>query len=382
MPHDVLLTVSGRIPPDLPGQIERGERPLTDYVALARAFGADLLDYGAAQAQLGAWGRLLARIGGENLRLAWACFRLRRRYRLIFTDGEQIGLPLATLFKLAGRWPRPQHMMIAHVLSVGKKMALLDGLGLQHYIDRFVVYSSWQKQFIEQRWSVPPDQVIQTPFMVDADFFAPGAAAASRAGLGLPDDGRPIVCSAGLEYRDYDTLLEAVAGLDVHVVLAAASPWSKHRVALSRNRLPSNVVVRSFTQFDLRQLYALSAFVVLPLHPVAFQAGVTTLLEAMAMGKAVICTQTPGQTDVVVDGETGLYVPAHDPAGLRSAILALLADPARAAALGRQGRQRVVDQMSLDCYADRLNFYVQSACAFSLAPYRASRAGKAVIPPS
>ena len=38
MAHDVLLTVSGRIPPDLQGQIERGERPLTDHVALARAF--------------------------------------------------------------------------------------------------------------------------------------------------------------------------------------------------------------------------------------------------------------------------------------------------------------------------------------------------------
>jgi glycosyltransferase involved in cell wall biosynthesis len=380
MVHDILLTVSGRISPDLQGQIQRGERPLTDYVALARAFGADLLDYAAAEAELGAWGRLLVHLGGENLRLAWACFRHSRRYRLIFTDGEQVGLPLAMLFKLAWRRPRPRHMMIGHVLSVGKKMALLDGLSLQHYIDRFVVYSSWQKTFIEQRWSVPPDRVIQTPFMVDADFFAPGAAAVSCQALGLPDDGLPIVCSAGLEYRDYDTLLEAVAGLDVRVVLAAASPWSKRRVEISHNHLPANVIVRSFTQFELRQLYALCAFVVLPLHPVAFQAGVTTLLEAMAMGKAVICTRTPGQTDVVVVGETGLYVEPHDAASLRAAVLSLLADPARAAALGRQGRQRVLDQMSLDCYADRLNFYVQSACAFSLAPYRTARAGKAATP--
>jgi len=221
-------------------------------VALARAFGADLLDYGAAEAQMGVWGHGLARLGGENLRLAWACFRRRRHYRLIFTDGEQVGIPLAALFKLARRRARPRHMMIAHVLSVGKKMALLDRLGLHHYIDRFLVYSSWQKHFIEQRWSVPPDHVIHTPFMVDANFFAPAmapASPASRSALGLPVDGQPIVCSAGLEYRDYDTLLEAARGLDVHLVLAAASPWSKRRAEFGLNHLPSNVTIRSFTQF-------------------------------------------------------------------------------------------------------------------------------------
>ena len=31
----------------------------------------------------------------SNLRLAWACFRRRARYDVVFTDGEQVGLPLA-----------------------------------------------------------------------------------------------------------------------------------------------------------------------------------------------------------------------------------------------------------------------------------------------
>ena len=94
MTHDILLTVSGRIPPDLQAQINRGERPLADYIALAQAIGADLVDYSIAEAQSGWRGRWLVRLGGENLRLAWACFQWRGQYRLIFTDGEQVGLPL------------------------------------------------------------------------------------------------------------------------------------------------------------------------------------------------------------------------------------------------------------------------------------------------
>jgi hypothetical protein len=37
-----------------------------------------------------------------------------------------------------------------------------------------------------------------------------------------------------------------------------------------------------------------------PLLDVPFQAGVTTILEAMAMEKTVICSRTLGQTDVHV----------------------------------------------------------------------------------
>ena len=366
MTHHDLLTVSGRIPPDIQLQIERGQRPQADYLALARTLGADLMDYAAAEAQTGAWGRWLRRLGGENLRLAWACFQCRGQYRTIFTDGEQVGLPLALLFKLAVRQPRPRHLMLVHILSVGKKMVLLDWLALQRDIDLFFVYSQWQKQFIQTRWAIAPERVVLTPFMVDANFFAPGAAPANRAALGLPEDSQPIICSAGLEYRDYDTLVEAVKDLPVHVVLAAASPWSKRRSTIAQADLPPNVIVRRYTQFELRQLYSLSKFVVMPLHPVAFQAGVTTILEAMAMGKAVICTRTQGQTDVIVENETGHYVDPHDPAALRAAIAGLLDDPARSQAMGRRGREVVLDSMSLDRYSARLNQHVQAARATHL----------------
>jgi glycosyltransferase involved in cell wall biosynthesis len=280
--------------------------------------------------------------------LAWVCFRRRGNYRAIFTDGEQIGVPLAWFSKFLGAGaPGPRHLMIVHILSVKKKMLFFDRFGVQSHIDRFFVYSTWQKRFIENRWRIAPEQVIFTPFMVDTRFFAPEQVTPNISNT-------PLICSVGLEARDYPTLLAAVRDLDVHVTIAAASPWSKRADSTQDQAIPENVTVRCFSQFDLRQLYADSRFMVMPLHNVEFQAGVTAILEAMAMGRAVICTKTPGQTDVIIDNETGLYIPPNDPQALAAAITHLLENPREAERMGQAGRQLVEQSMSLDCYVERL----------------------------
>jgi starch synthase len=50
--------------------------------------------------------------------------------------------------------------------------------------------------------------------------------------------------------------------------------------------------------------------------------------------------------EIVADGETGLLVPPGDSRGLAEAMIALLADPGRAAAMGAAGRRRVVAYFS------------------------------------
>lgn len=355
MSERVLLTVSGVISSDIHEQIACGQRPRADYLELARGFDADVLDYAAARAATGRLGAILERIGGPNLMLAYACWRLRSRYQAIFTDGEQIGLPLAVLLKLTPG-PRPRHLMIVHVLSEPKKTVFLDRLGAQTCIDRFLTYSTWQQKFIQQRWGLGDDRVLWTPFMVDHNFFAP-AQVAPRS------DPRPQICAVGLERRDYVTLLRAVEGLDVDVVIAAASPWSKREGGMADQSIPANVTVRKFTQYDLRQLYADSRFLVMPLEDVKFQAGVTAMLEAQAMARAIVCSRVPGQTDVVVEGENGRYVPAGDAPALRAEIARLLAAPEEAMRLGANGRSLIEREMNLDRYVERLTKIVEDAIA-------------------
>ena len=98
-----------------------------------------------------------------------------------------------------------------------------------------------------------------------------------------------------------------------------------------------------------------------PLYDNDFQAGITTILEAMAMGKAVIATKTAGQRDVIEDGVNGLYVPPGDAGALRSSIVRLLANPEEARHLGENARRLVIETMSLDRWVRRIREGIRAA---------------------
>jgi len=70
------------------------------------------------------------------------------------------------------------------------------------------------------------------------------------------------------------------------------------------------------------------------------------LLEAMASGLPVVCTDVAGMRDVIAPGENGMIVPQEDPKALSEALLALIEDAGKRETLGRAGRIQVVRQFS------------------------------------
>ena len=65
------------------------------------------------------------------------------------------------------------------------------------------------------------------------------------------------------------------------------------------------------------------------------------VLEALALARPVAATSVGGVPSVVRPGETGLLVPAGDPAALADAVSQLLDDPETAASMGKAGRALV-----------------------------------------
>jgi glycosyltransferase involved in cell wall biosynthesis len=63
------------------------------------------------------------------------------------------------------------------------------------------------------------------------------------------------------------------------------------------------------------------------------------MIEAFAMGRAVVCTRVDGQRDALEEGVNGVFVPPHDAAALRAQILELIADEERTEAMGREARR-------------------------------------------
>lgn len=377
-PH-VLLLINARLDPAREHDIAAGRYPRKDYLELQRVLRADVIDLNALETRT--WPRLVRRLVGAGIAQALLARVWSRRYDAVFADRETTGFALAALFKLARR--RPRLVMLGHLLSPAKKQALCRALRLQEEIDCVIVHSSLQQRIAERALGLGPEQVALVPYQTDECFWAP---------RDLPV--KKQICSAGLEYRDYSTLVEAVAGLDVDVdvdvVIAAASHWSQHRGISSSQELPLNVRIAAFDYDALRQLYAESLFVVVPLHDVENQAGITTILEAMAMGKAVVVSHTRGQTDVVRDrrrlsrtdpqrrtqpdwartlgavnstaqGHTGIYVTPGDPIELQRAITFLLDHPEQASAMGANGRRLIEETMGLDHFTARVAAIVTGA---------------------
>lgn len=77
-------------------------------------------------------------------------------------------------------------------------------------------------------------------------------------------------------------------------------------------------------------------------------------VEAMACGTPLVATAVGGQLDTVVDGRTGVLVPPGDgdEAAIGAVVRELLADPARLARYGAEGRRRVLERYTWDRVAD------------------------------
>jgi len=72
-----------------------------------------------------------------------------------------------------------------------------------------------------------------------------------------------------------------------------------------------------------------------------------SLLEAMAMGAAIVASDTPPVTEVMTNGVHGQLVPFFDVSRWVQTLVALLDNPEQRARLGQQARQLIVDQYDL-----------------------------------
>ena len=78
------------------------------------------------------------------------------------------------------------------------------------------------------------------------------------------------------------------------------------------------------------------------------------LCEAQGCARPVIASDWAGFREVVIHEQTGLVVPAQDPAVLARAIERVLRDPAGAQRMAQAGRERVLRLFTWDAVADRV----------------------------
>jgi len=203
--------------------------------------------------------------------------------------------------------------------------------------DAILPYSTAHAEMIRKTW--PKARLVYPVYaQVDTDFYDEAE--------DQPDG--PVFAAGDDQSRDYATLLEIAPAVG-HAIVIRSKLVLPGPHPVNVRIMPDAVPLPAY-----RDLLAAASIVVLPLHPVVNGGGTSALVQAMASGKAVVTTASPGILDYVVDGETALVVPCHDPTAMQAAIARLLTDHVFRRKLGAAGRQRALQVNSYEAWADTI----------------------------
>jgi starch synthase len=263
------------------------------------------------------------------------------------------------------------HVMTVHSLEPlrpWKAEQLGGGYALSSWCERVAVESAaaviavsdgMRADVLAAYPAVRPDRIHVIRNGIDAREYAPDPETHVLHRYGV-DPARPTVIFVGRVTRQkgLPVLLRAAARLvpGAQLVLCAGQPDTAELAAEVSGLVTSLQATRSGViwipeMLPKREIIQLLSHATAFAIPSLYEPLGIVNLEAMACGTAVVGSRVGGIPEVVADGDTGLLVPADDPAALAAALNSLLADPARAAAMGAAGRKRALAEFSWDAIA-------------------------------
>ncbi len=249
----------------------------------------------------------------------------------------------------------------------GRDVSDLDGSSRRYqrlrrayrpFVHHYFALSRDLAGYLQDKVRVPPGRITQVYNGVDTQRFSPPPAGSPRAAIpGCPfnDPALWLVGTVGRmqQVKDQPTLARAF------ILALQAQPELRGRLRLV---MVGEGALRQQCA-DILQAAGLAELAWLPGErgdiadvmrgldcfalPSLAEGISNTILEAMACGLPVVATDVGGNADLVHHGATGEIIPSADPAALAASLARLAADPARAGAMGRAGRERVLGRFSM-----------------------------------
>jgi glycosyltransferase involved in cell wall biosynthesis len=207
--------------------------------------------------------------------------------------------------------------------------------------DRVVAITNALARFCVERVGLPRDKVEVVHYGLDELPAAWGAGVE-------PPEGRYLLAVARLtEQKGLDVAVRALAELpaDVRLAVLGEGPERGRLETLAEELGLSDRVLLPGRVGDVAAWLRRATLLV---HPVRWEGFGLALLEAMLAAKPVVASDVSAIPEIVVDGETGVLVPADDPQALARALLGVLQEPARGERLGSAGRARALAEFSVE----------------------------------
>lgn len=146
--------------------------------------------------------------------------------------------------------------------------------------------------------------------------------------------------------KGIDVLLRAAVSLDdVGLLIAGDGPARESLLAeAATNGLSERARFLPWSETTRALLDEIDVFVL----PSRLEAFPLSILEAMMAGRPVLATDVGSIREAVVDGTTGLVVPAGDDDSLRRSLERLSAEPEERRRMGEAGRARALELFTAD----------------------------------
>jgi glycosyltransferase involved in cell wall biosynthesis len=314
--------------------------PRVDYIELQNLLNATTLDYSAYP---NGFSGKVSRYLDTNLRsdiiLATISWLKKGNYQTLFAWSERVGNPFAAYRRFL---PSNLRFVSMYQCWSNRQKIAVTRLGLFTVMDDIIVHCSSMYHNLVSL-GAPAHKVHTIHYSIDQCFFTPQP---------IKQESGLIMSIGEARTRDYPALFQAVKDLPVSLQVPAFGHWYAREKDRSIGvAIPENVtLIPHLPHLSLRELYARSQFVVLPLRNLVYSAGATVSLEAGCMARAVIAFRSEGITDYIIDGETGILVEPGNIQALRETIQYLLANPQEARRLGQNARQRIVEELNFESY--------------------------------
>ena len=304
-----------------------------------------------------------------NLGAAFELARILRRNKIgiLHSHQFQASMLASPIGKICGV---PVTIETPHIRELWRK-----GLVKGHYfvdrlvgrcVDHYICVSVANQSYLTEVKRLPAHKMVVIRSASDLKRWDPNRPVpiALRKSLGFEASDRVMLIAARLEaQKGHSVLLDAMPTVlrefpTAKLVCVSEGSLRRELEAKVEQLGIGNAVRFVGYQRDLEDWYALSEFTLLPSF---FEGLPLGPIESLAAGRTVVATAVDGTPEVVLDGVTGLTVPAGDSVRLAQAMCRLLGDSELRRRLAAEGRKFVIAHFGLEkLVSDTENFYRQA----------------------
>lgn len=293
-----------------------------------------------------------------------------KNYDLVLSHGMQSGIVLCLWRRLLGKG-KYKHIVFDigafnSAKEEGKALKLMQFASKS--LDGVIYHTAMQEEYYKKCHPWLLDKSKYIAFGTDAEFFKKVNGDGESLGEMERDDviskdaGRDknteksYILSIGYNKRDWDTLIRAYEKLDTEVELhlLGNDSWKSDN--------PKIKILPPVPVKEMMQMIEGSLFGVLPLKWFNYSYGQMTLMQQMAMGKAVVVSEVPSVKDYAKHNVDACFYPPEDADALAEQMRALLEDSELRKQIGQKAASTIKEKINERIMAREIEEFIVKIC--------------------